>query len=73
MGMLLFSLATLTGVALVFATGSPQPGMAGYESRDVSLGTIAIVCLGSIAIVCLGSIAVMLLATWLALTMGGVS
>jgi len=65
MGMLLFSLATLTGVALVFATGSPQPGMAGYESRDVSLGTIAIVCLGSIA--------VMLLATWLALTMGGVS
>jgi len=62
MGIVLFSLATLTGVALVFATGSPQPGMAGYESRDVSLGTIVVVCLGSLA--------VMLLATWLALTGG---
>lgn len=62
MGMLLFSLATLVGVGLVFATGSPQPGMDGYESRDVGLGTITIVCLGSLT--------AMLLATWLALAGG---
>lgn len=64
MGMMLLVSATLVGVGLVFTTGSPQPGHAGYESRDVSLGTIALVSLGSIA--------VMLLATWLALT-GGMS
>ena len=62
MGMLLFSLATLVGVGLVFATGSPQPGHAGYESRDVSLGTVVIVGLGLVA--------VMLLATWAALSGG---
>ena len=62
MGMLLFGCAVLAGTALVFVTGSPQPGMAGYESRDVNLGTIALACLGSLLVVAL--------AVWLAL-LGG--